>query len=712
MGRSPISRRRLISTSLGTLAGLSLAGDGGGFPFGVAAPGRAAEAVGAASQTGPNRLPRMVHEYFVAEVRRIMQRRDERIAALRTKADAERYVEDVRNKVADCFGPWPERTPLNPRVTGTVERDAYRIENVVFESRPEFYVTANLYVPKGLKAKAPGVVGSCGHSNNGKAHEAYQSFAQGLALQGYVVLLFDPIGQGERLQLPDENLKPRLGVGVSEHMMVGNQQFLVGEFFGSWRAWDAMRALDYLLSREEVDPRHVGITGNSGGGTMTTWLCGVERRWTMAAPSCFVTSFLNNLENELPADTEQCPPRALRHGLDHGDFLACMAPKPIVILTQEQDFFDVRGSERTFAQLKHLYELLGAERNLTLFTGPGGHGYARDAREAMYACFQRAVGRGESPVVEPQLTIEEDRVLQCTPRGQVAELKSRPVYSFTNDIAERLGRERGEPSGRALRDKIVDLSRLPTGDGPLQSTSNDGLRYRILRPRSVKEAPLPSATTFLIDSDDGRQTVVYRLYEQPNLSRPPKLPGLAVLYVAHDSSDVELRAEPLVREVFQADPTATLYACDVAGLGESRPNTCGENSYRQPYGCDYFYSSHAIMLGGSYVALRMADLRTAIDFVCREGGHRQVHVVAKGYGAIPAALLAVVDDRVVQVTLKNPPPSYRELASADIYRWPLSSLLPDVLRHFDLPDVYRELEKSKRLRIVDPIGADAKFAAT
>ena len=176
-------------------------------------------------------------------------------------------------------------TPLNPRITGAVERDAYRIEKVIFESRPNFLVTGNLYVPKGRDFPLPAVVGTCGHSNNGKAYTQYQSFAQGLARQGYVVLIFDPIGQGERLQYPNKKLQSRIGVGVREHLYGGNQQFLVGEFFGAWRAWDGVRALDYLLTRKEVDPKHIGVTGCSGGGTMTTWLCGVERRWTMAAPS-------------------------------------------------------------------------------------------------------------------------------------------------------------------------------------------------------------------------------------------------------------------------------------------------------------------------------------------------------------------------------------------------------------------------------------------
>jgi len=154
-----------------------------------------------------------------------------------------------------------------------------------------------------------------------------------------------------------------------------------------WRAWDGIRALDYLLTRKEVDKRHVGVTGNSGGGTMTTWLCGVEPRWTMVAPSCFVTTFRRNMEKELPADTEQCPPLALALGLDHNDFLAAMAPKPVMILAKERDFFDARGSEEAYARLKRLYKLLGADDNIGLFVGPTTHGYSQENREAMYQWF-------------------------------------------------------------------------------------------------------------------------------------------------------------------------------------------------------------------------------------------------------------------------------------------------------------------------------------
>ncbi|MBA4018671.1 MAG: hypothetical protein C0483_16010 [Pirellula sp.] len=699
MNSSSFSRRRLLRNA-GAVSCLA-----------VAEPWRAVNGLLAADAPAPflNRFPRMVQEAYVARVGDILRARHERVMALASRADAENYIAQARSKIERSFtlggaGAWPERTPLNPRVTGVVERDTYRIEKVIFESRPEFYVTANLYVPKGLKGRVPGVVGSCGHSANGKAHEAYQSFSQGLARQGYVCLIFDPIGQGERLQYVDENLKARMGTGTSEHMLAGNQQSLVGEFFGAWRAWDGMRALDYLLSREEVDPKHVGITGNSGGGTMTTWLCGVERRWTMAAPSCFVTSFLRNLENELAADTEQCPPGVIAAGLDHGDFIACMAPRPVVLLTQEQDYFDVRGARQTFEEVRHLYKLLGAEENISLFTGPGGHGYAQDAREAMYSCFNKATGLGESPAKEPPLKLEEDAVLQCTVRGQVAEMRGRTVYSYTKLKAEQLATKRGELEPEVLKKRIESWLRP-------NARSNE-LDYRILRPRTVKGQPLPSVTTFLVqpmsapDSENRPQiempTIVYRWYAAPNFSRPPKHDGPAMLYIAHDSSDAELRA-PTQQNIFRSMKNAALYACDVRGLGDSRPNTCGENSYASFYGCDYFYSAYGLMLDEAVVRQRVQDVCTAIDFVHRHGGHREIHLVAKGYGAIPGAIAALLCAEVTQVSVINMLTSFGALAGTEVYKWPVSSMLPGVLERFDLPDLYRALE-AKKINVIDPIG--------
>lgn len=645
----------------------------------------------AAPLTPLNRFPRAVQEWYVARVREAEKANLAVQANLKTRADAENYIRTVRAKIARSFGPFPEKTPLNARITGTVDRDAYRIEKLIFESRPGFLVTANLYMPKGTSGKRPAVVGACGHSNNGKAEPAYQSFCQGLARMGYIALIYDPIGQGERLQYGHWKGKGGPGIGVGEHLLAGNQQFLVGEFLGAWRSWDGIRALDYLLSRPEVDPKHVGITGNSGGGTLTTWLCGVEPRWTMAAPGCFTTTFRRNLENELPADTEQCPPHALALGLDHADFLACMAPKPLIVLAKERDFFDARGAEEAVRRLKRIYGLFGAEENVKLHIGPTPHGYTQENREAMYQWFNRATGVSEAKT-EPKLTIEKDDVLRCTPTGQVADLKSRTVFSFTKEKSEREAQKRGRPQGDALKRMLEEQLHLPKRAGVPE--------YRILRPVGNRKYPKPHATAYVLETELPAVAVVYRLGDLAHYSRPPKSEAPAILYVSHHSADAELRTEPLIAETVKANPEAALFACDLRGVGESRPDTCGGPAqFLTPYGNDYFCAIHGLMLDRPYVGQKTFDLLRVLDWLA-SFGHRGVHLVARGWGTIPAAFAALLHGAVNQITLKGALESYESIAGRELYTWPLSSFVPDVLHHFDLPDCYAAL-KAKRLRFVE-----------
>ena len=633
-----------------------------------------------------NRFPRMVQEWFVDQVREIEAERIAKFDALSTKAHAEAHVRSVRERALSCFAPFPEKTPLKARTTGGFERDTYRVEHIIFESRPDFLVTANLYLPKGLNRPAPGVVGTCGHSANGKAGETYQAFAQGLARQGYVVLLYDPIGQGERLQYVDSQYKGLVGSGTREHLQAGNQQFLVDEFIGSWRAWDGIRALDYLLTRDEVDPNHIGVTGNSGGGTMTTWLCGVEQRWTMAAPSCFVTTFRRNLENELPADTEQCPPRALALGLDHEDFIAAMAPKPVILLGKEKDYFDARGLEAAYARLKRLWRLLDAEDNLALFIGPTYHGYSQENREAMYGWFNRATGLSENSK-EPKLTIEADDALQCVPQGQVAALQSKSIFTFTSDKAQALTKGRKPLSGDSLREAVRDKLRLPS--------QIDTPYARTLRPRGERHYPTAFAACFAVETEPGIQALVYRLSAEPLLSRPPRGAKRAVLYLSHHSADHELRDEPLVKELFTAEPDSAFFACDVRGLGESSPDTTRPDSFLTHYGSDYFYAIHSLMLDQPYVGQKTLDALAVIEWF-KKYGHDEIHLAATGWGTLPAMFASLLSSSVKNVTLKGAPESYQKIAETQLYDWPLSSFVPGVVGRFDLPDIRRELGSKLR----------------
>ena len=387
--------------------------------------------------------PHMVQEYYVERMRRFSLERDHARRNIRTRNDVIKLKAIVRRKLAQSFGKLPEKTPLNARVTGRFERSHYTVEKIIFESRPSLFVTANLYVPKGKQGPFSCVLGTCGHSAVGKAAPWYQFLAQGLATKGYLVLIYDPLSQGERIQYPvKEGVAQPIG-SCQEHNMMGNQMSLVGEFFGKWRLWDGIRALDYLLSRPEADSTRVGVTGVSGGGTLTTYLNAFDDRFSMAAPSCFVTTYLCNLENELPADSEQIPPNIIKYGLDISDFFTAQIPRPVLLLGQNNDYFDRRGLVKTYEELKRLYTIMGAGENIELFIGPGDHDYPLHGRAAMYAFFNKHAGINTG-ARECKTIAETPEQLAASPAGQVHKMPGKRVLTSQRKMPQRLTRRARE----------------------------------------------------------------------------------------------------------------------------------------------------------------------------------------------------------------------------------------------------------------------------
>jgi pimeloyl-ACP methyl ester carboxylesterase len=188
------------------------------------------------------------------------------------------------------------------------------------------------------------------------------------------------------------------------------------------------------------------------------------------------------------------------------------------------------------------------------------------------------------------------------------------------------------------------------------------------------------------------------------VSRPPRETKRAVLYIAHRSADGELRSEPLLAELVKAEPNSAVFAADVRGIGESQPTTTNASA-TAPYGNDYFYAAHGVMLDYPYMGQRTHDVLQLIAWL-KGTGHEEIHLVGCGWGAIPATLAAVMSDDVNEVTLKHALTSYTEIAESEDYKWPLSALIPGVLKRFDLPDCYRALG-AKKLRQIEPWGAMA-----
>ena len=646
-------------------------------------------------------FPHAVQDLFLRRLRDLAEAYDRRIAKLRTRRDAERLRSASRRKLRRIFGPLPERTPLNVRQTGTLERLDHTVEKLIFESRPGYFVTANLYLPKG-NGPFPAVLEPCGHSANGKARLEYQTLARVFARKGFVSLVFDPVSQGERSNQYGEACE---GNSCREHNMAGNQMTLVGDFFGGWRLWDGIRAMDLLLSRPEVDNKRVGVTGCSGGGTMTVCLTAVDNRFAFAAPDCFVTDYLSNLESEIPADAEQMPPRMLAEGMDMADFMIAYAPRPTILLSEEHDYFDNRGTRRTFARLQKVYRLLGAPDAIQLYVGRNPHSLERKAREACYGFFARHAGV-EISAKEPPDRAEKDETLYATPEGDVLKLPgARRACDFIAGTAREMAKRRSRVPASRLSSLLPKVLNLPTRNRPPYFRTLRAVGEAALAPLRFRRLWLYGLETE--PHHDGVMAILLHVDPQPGPPRPtylahPSPPRDLIVYIPHTS----IRKDLLDGSAPTGDPENGFFAVETRGIGRMTALTCGSRDFFEPYGVDYFYASHGQMLGLSYVGRRTHDLLAALDLLAAQGA-RRVHLVGRGLGAILAAFAGVLHPLVKRVTLKNALLSFHELTQTDVYDWPASSLPWEPLPHFDLPDLYRALRR-KHFAIEEPWDARMK----
>jgi dienelactone hydrolase len=364
----------------------------------------------------------MLDRYLTKIAERQLAKRATEIDTLKNPAAIEARQEYIRERLLAEIGGLPsERTPLNARVTGVLDGGDYTVEKVVFESLPRYYVTANVYVPKNAHPPYAAVLGPAGHSSSGKAAEPYQRTWISLAKRGILVLAWDPPGQGERVQYPDASgQKSRFNDGgPGEHTMAGIQCLLTGTNSARYFIWDGMRALDYLLTRGDVDPARIGVAGNSGGGTMTSYLAAFEPRIAVAAPSCYLTSWQELWPRRGPQDAEQVFVNFIADGLNFADFLTAFAPKPLQMATATRDYFPIAGAKATFAEAQRIYRILGAADHVGFFEFDDTHGWSKPRREATYRWFSRWLLNRKDDGIEPDFKIASADALHSTPTGQV-----------------------------------------------------------------------------------------------------------------------------------------------------------------------------------------------------------------------------------------------------------------------------------------------------
>src|SRR3954467_9873298 len=439
------TRRRFLETT-GTLA--AAANFGGWDQPSVAAQRQGAP--GVELNVDVAALPDYSHDleqYLIRLTNEARGRRKRIIDAISTR---EQVLERQKSVVAELWkmlgGPL-DRTPLNARVIGTVERPGYRIEKLTFESRPRLYVTANLYVPAG-SGRRPAILGPLGHSVNGKAWPSYQKLFSNLARKGYVVLAYDPFGQGERIEYPGSRPGQTTvgGGGTSEHEYAGRRLILLGANFGLFRAWDGIRGIDYLLSRADVDPERIGCCGQSGGATLTQFLAALASRIGVAAVSMGNTENLAQVDVEPPGSADDAGQHivpALAGGLDRADLLYAFAPKPLLVLITLHDAGHtytpeyVGGSVESIDEYKRACELLDAGERVSLQATTARHGYGYEMRRATYGWFNRWFEINDADDGETPQPVEPDATLFVTPTGFV-------TTSFGGETALSLTRQWAE----------------------------------------------------------------------------------------------------------------------------------------------------------------------------------------------------------------------------------------------------------------------------
>ena len=652
-------------------------------------------------QPGP-RFPRMLQRFHEAKFAAHANRVRAELAAVDSPGAAAAHAADLRARIASCFGPEPPRTPLNARVAGTLGRDGYTVERLTLESRPGLLVTANLYLPAG-PGPHPGVLGVCGHSRIGKAEPKYQAFAVELARAGFATLVIDPIGQGERAQWPDGRGGSLFGGPTGEHNQIDALMRPAGEWFGAWRAWDGVRGIDYLEAREDVSTApFLGVTGNSGGGTLTCLVAGWDARVTAAAPACFVTTFARNLHNELPTDAEQVPPGALAAGLDHHGFLVPTLlgegrggePGTVAVLAKRGDFFDVRGTREAFGRLAQISRAAGLPaRHATLTVAPGVHGYDPPLRRAMVEAFCQAAGRPTPPPFEFD-SPEPPEALFATPAGSVLEAGSVPVWKL---LREHLPGPAARPVTAAVVRAALNLE--PTPAGPPA--------FALSPWRSARGLPSSHASRYAILSEPHITVPVLRLQGERMDGPPPRSGEPAVLLIAHRGADAAFgladrsspdeadpRTSPFARSLPGRFPDAVAYGCDVRGTGATAPGTVGPAAAHDPYGANYLYAAHDRMWGETTLGGRVRDALAAWRFVAASHAG-DLHLAGDRWGAIPALLAAVLlsegDRPPATLTLSGLPESWRAMTEDDQSDWPAGLRPSGVLHHFDLPDAVAAL---------------------
>jgi cephalosporin-C deacetylase-like acetyl esterase len=626
----------------------------------------------------PAQLKRYLNEIGHAQLRA----RAAELAQVRTREDMERRKKIIREKILRLVGGLPAtRGPLNVKSAGTIRHEDYRIEKIIYESLPGFYVPANVYVPAAGGGPFPAVLMPVGHWESGKAGD--REVAVAMVKKGFVVLKYDPIGQGERLQYYDPELKAsKVGGATTEHSHANGHTMLIGDNVARYRIWDGIRGIDYLVSRQDVDAGRIGCTGCSGGGTLTAYISVLDDRVKVAAPACYITSWEALLDGPGPQDAEQSFPRFLAEGLNFADYAGAFAPKPWLICSTKEDFFPLEGARQTYEEARRIYALFGAEDRIGWFVGPGPHGMPLVTREAIYAWFVKWLKNGQGDGTEPKIDLDSIEDILCTPTGQVMDsLGGETVYSLNQKRAAALLADRRPGDiAQAVR-AVAAISVAPGGAAPrvsvVNSLNRDGYRLDLVTLETDGGIRLPGLLA--VPAASGRKPAVLMADAAANRA------------LAQPGGDLDELARA-GRVVFAIKPRGV----PETPVAQQRPSPVAGQSM----------AALASIVGKTLVGMRAEDIIRAVDYLASRPDVDAARLAAAGRGALGVPLLhaAVLDRRIGRLVLQDTLALYRLAVDRPLHRGLYDVGLPGVLLHYDLDDLVAALAP-RPVTIVAPVDA-------
>lgn len=603
------------------------------------------------------------------------KQRASEMARVQTAAAALQRGLEVRSRLLALIGGVPESgKDVAVRQFGSVEGDGFRVEKLLYESLPGLWVPANVYVPRSGAGPFPAVLLWPGHEASGKLGQ--YNWGANLASNGILAIAVDPIGQGERLQHYDPELEEsKVGGSTGEHGMAAYSTLLLGQHVAHYFLTDAMRAIDYLAKRPDVNASHIGAFGCSGGGTATAYLAALDPRVKVAAVACYITSFEALLPTAGPQEAEQTIPHFLSSGLDFGDWVELAAPKPYAIISTESDMFPFAGARQTYEEARRIWMLHGAGDRLQWITGPGGHGNLGPIAPQILAFLTRWLKDDTAPPPFRTFPPMRREDLLVTPTGQLSTSIHSETYESLNRKDARVvtAAVRHEPAKAADIRAILGIAEQSSAALRVASTTaQDGYR----------------TDSFVLEGDEAPAQGILAV---------PEAAGRKPIVLMLDTAPAQtVAARPDVARLAKAGRLVAI----LQPRGTPGPNTPVQSPLLGPFN---LIALRAMLVGRTLVGIRVADTLRLLDQLLARADVDPASITIYGNGPMGVVALhaAALDRRINRVVIENTLVSYRSVLTQPLHRNLPEIALPGVVRKYDLGDLMTAIAPAP-ITIVNP----------